>query len=610
MQHDKTLDVRRFLTLDVAAVLAFATVVALLFGSAAFAVQNAQEKAAVEKSEVVYGMLNADGSLRDTYVVNRFMAQTPCTAEDFGAYSSVLNMSTTQELVCENDRVVFDMGVEPFFYQGTLEAAQLPWNIRIAYALDGREISPDTLAGSTGHLDITVNTSANPLSNRAFYDSFVLQITFTLDGARCTDIKAEGATLAASGENQTVAFTVLPGHDGSFKLSADVEDFEMPSAQIAALAYSSVIEMPDTDELESGLTSLADAISQLNQGTSELASGAAQLSSGADALSGGAKEYGDGLAQLASSSTQIVSASAQVNDVLAQIADALADVDLSDVDGLEQYAPLLRSIAGELEALKAAGQGLDYAYECMAAVMDYLASIVYDNALTDDEIATLRAAVADDEHGAALLERLLSAYFALQSAVDDYYANGGSPEVIVAQLEAFFADDGELDKAIDMLHAAADFLENGGVDQLKQLVEGLSALSSGYSQFHEGLVAYTQGVQALSENYGSLSSGVSQLADGTAQFSSGAHQLSSGVEQLNEATSTLPAQMRERISEMMADYDFPKFEPVSFVDRRNENVTAVQFVLLTDAIEKPEPAVAEAEPQPEPTMWDRLFALF
>ena len=68
--------------------------------------------------------------------------------------------------------------------------------------------------------------------------------------------------------------------------------------------------------------------------------------------------------------------------------------------------------------------------------------------------------------------------------------------------------------------------------------------------------------------------------------------------------------MRERMGEMMADYDFPEFDPVSFVDERNKNVTAVQFVLLTDAIEKPADEVSEKEPEPEPTMWDRFLALF
>ena len=80
--------------------------------------------------------------------------------------------------------------------------------------------------------------------------------------------------------------------------------------------------------------------------------------------------------------------------------------------------------------------------------------------------------------------------------------------------------------------------------------------------------------------------------------------------QLNDSTRDLPAQMRERMDELVADYDFPTFDPVSFVDKRNTNVTAVQFVMLTDAIEKPEPEPVEPEPKPEPTIWERFLALF
>ena len=564
---------------------------------------------AFTKSEMVYGMLKADGSLREAYVVNRFVSDAPCTVEDYGAYTQVANLTTTAPLACNNQQVSFEKDADPFFYQGTLEAAQLPWNVSLRYTLDGRSISSENLAGSTGLLGIEVKTQANPRVNPVFHDCFMLQVTFTLDGDLCSDIKAKDATLAASGKDHTVAFTVLPGHDGDFKLTAQVKDFEMPSAQIAALPYSSVIEMPDTSEMEDGLNSLADAISQLNEGTGELADGVAQLSTGADSLANGAGEFGDGLDKLASSSTQIVNASTQIESVLAQIANSLENTDLSGIDDLPQYAPVLREIAESLDAFKDVLQELDEDYTRMAATLDYLASVVRDNALSEEQIANLRAEVADNEEAAASLERLLTTYDAVQAAVDEYYASGGSPETIQAKLEEFFAKDGQFDQIVDALNTAADFLENGGIDQLEQLITGLSSLSSGYSEFHEGLVAYTQGVQTLNENYRSLSSGVSELAEGTSELSSGAGQLSGGIAELNSATSDLPAQMRERMDEMMTDYDFPEFKPVSFVDKRNKSVTAVQFVMLTDAIEIPAPEPVEPEPEPEPSIWERFLHL-
>jgi X-X-X-Leu-X-X-Gly heptad repeat protein len=459
-------------------------------------------------------------------------------------------------------------------------------------------------------LGISVKTRANTQVNKAFYESFVLQATFTLDGDLCSDVKAKDATIAAAGKDHTVAFTALPGHDGDFELSAQVKDFEMPAAQIAALPYSTVVEMPDTDELESGLNDLADAVSQLSDGTSKLADGVEELSSGAGDLADGADAFGDGLSQLASSSDQIVDASAQVKKSLGQIAGALGNVDLSGLDDLKKYAPMLREAAETLDALRTVMQELDDGYARMAQTLDVIAGIIDANPLSDEEIAALRAEVADNPEAAAALERLLAMYDAMHAAIDDYHAAGGTPETIEAQLKVLFADGGELDQAVQALRTAAGYLDGGSLEQMGQLAGGLSQLSSGYSQFHSGLVDYTDGVQELNKNYRKLSSGVSDLADGTSQLSGGANELSDGVAELARATSDLPTQMRERMDEMMADYDFLEFKPVSFVDARNKNVTAVQFVLLTDAIEKPKPAPAEPAPKPEPTILDRFFDLF
>ena len=612
MRNSKSIGGIRPVARCIGAALVLSAAMAMLCGSTAFAdsEESSTEGTGIEKSEMIYGMLQSDGALRETYVVNRFDSDEPCSVEDYGNYSLVSNLSTTQVLEVNYGKVAFDKGAEPFFYQGTLEGAQLPWNVAIEYELDGKKIEPADLAGRSGLLTIKVDTSKNPQANHAFYDSYLLQVTFTLDGDLCTDIKAEGATIAASGKDQTVAFTVLPGHDGSFELSAAVKDFEMPSAQIVALPYASVVEIPDTSEMESGLTDLSNAISQLNEGTSELASGMAQLSSGAASLESGAGQIGDGLAQLAAKSSLIVEGSKAINDSLAFIAGSLANMDLSSCERLAENAPKLREAAEGLGMLKASMQELVDGYTKMANAIGSLAEIVNANALSDEEAAAISMATAGNEKAAAALQKLLTSYGATQQIVNGFYAAGGASSEGLGQLQAVIGDGGSIDQAIGMLNMIADSLESTDLSQFKQLAEGLAKLSSEYSQFHEGLVAYTQGVQALSANYSAFSSGVSQLASGASASSAGANELSSGVAQLNNAASDLPAQMRERIGEMTEDYEFPEFEPVSFVDKRNKDVVAVQFALLTDAIEKPEPEPVEPKPEPEPTILDRFLALF
>ena len=81
------------------------------------------------------------------------------------------------------------------------------------------------------------------------------------------------------------------------------------------------------------------------------------------------------------------------------------------------------------------------------------------------------------------------------------------------------------------------------------------------------------------------------------------------MNQLNASTITLPETMKRQIADMTAEFDFPKFDPVSFVSPQNANVEAVQFVMTTAAIEQPEAPEPE-EPEQEQTIWDCFLALF
>ena len=114
----------------------------------------------------------------------------------------------------------------------------------------------------------------------------------------CIRDRAEGATIASAGQDWTVAFTALPGHDGDFTLKAQVSDFSMDGAQIAALPYSSVVDLPDTGEMTDGMADLASAVSQLTDGTAQLAEGIDLLAEGAQGVSEGAEGFGQGLSKL------------------------------------------------------------------------------------------------------------------------------------------------------------------------------------------------------------------------------------------------------------------------------------------------------------------------
>ena len=493
------------------------------------AAQQAEQPASYQKTEVVYATLSPAGALQGMYVVNQFEVSAAGAVEDFGPYSTVANLTDQGAMKHADGLTEFAAPEGSFYYQGNVEVdgAKLPWDVSIRYALDGTVMEPEELAGKSGALSVHVSTQAAEGVDRAFYDSYMLQISFTLNGDTTSDIQAEGATVASAGRNRTVAFTVLPGRDGDCTLKANVTDFEMSGIQIAALPYSMVMEMPDTSDLTGQMTELSDAVSALSENGETIAAASNEINNALGMMS--AQLTPDALAALEGLPSQIGSllpySVKELNDIAAGIDDTIA--------GLKEGLSKARV---QLEGLRQSGSGAS-----QQESEGEPPSSEQNPSSDAQEIAALEYSIAEMEGMISQLE---------------------------AQSRALKEQAAQLDASTPML-----------VGQL------------------DGLVDLAGGVAQLSANYGA--------------FNSGLQEYMGGIAQLNEATINIPSTMRAEIEAMMADYDFPEFSPVSFMDSRNNaNMAAVQFVLTTQAIE-----VVEPEPEPEPeeeeqTIVDRFFALF
>lgn len=561
--------------------------------------------ASFDKSEVVYASLGADGAAQEVFVVNRFEVSEPGVVVDFGDYEAVSNLTNQSALERTDEATVFDVEEGTFFYQGNAGACELPWTVQVTYELDGQEVDAACLAGASGSLSIhlTCERNRSVTVDESFFECYMVQVSFTLPGDAVRDVVTEGATVALSGQDRTVAFTALPGAGGDFTLSAQVSDFEMSGIQIAALPYTSVIDMPEVDGIEEGMTQLASAVGQLSEGSSALADGVSALESGTADLSAGAQTFGEGLCALDASSGELVGASSEINGALLQAAGALEAVDVTAIDDLDQLLEAIRGLCADIR------EAVDETSETCTALGNLMEKIEAAQ-VTEEQLARLRELIKEhgdeiDEETLARLEqaaesaRVAAAAWesGLRDSFDQVIASNENLAQIVASVESLAGK------------ISVDDLENFDVGQIKELVVGLQELAGAYGQFHGGLVSYTDGVAALAQGYTQLEEGTAALSGGVGQLASGANALSSGMAALDGAVVTIPEAMRAEIERMMADYEFPEFEPISFTSSRNENVAEVQFVLTTAAIEKPvEPEVEEEEP--ELTLLDRLAALF
>lgn len=279
-------------------ILTFVLILNLLFTSV---ISISAEGIASPKEEVIYGILDLGGTVKNLYAVNIFNGGS---ITDYGNYSEIHNMTTSEKISRKDDQITISTNANKFYYQGTLENKELPWDIAVKYFLDDKEMSGKELAGKSGKLKIALSLKQNNKLSRTFFDNYALQIAITLDNKLATNIKADNATVAEAGGKKQISYTVLPGSGIDASVTADIHDFEMDAISINGIKLSLGIPV-DTNEFTGQISELSNAIKGLDDGAVELLSGLNQLSVGMQKYIDGMKAFKDGLGPLSSGAVRL-----------------------------------------------------------------------------------------------------------------------------------------------------------------------------------------------------------------------------------------------------------------------------------------------------------------
>lgn len=557
------------------------------------------------KEEAVYAVLAADGSLLDVYVVNIFEIPEDMTVSDHGRYTDIRNLTDTAALSASNDTVSFAAKAGLFYYQGTLTDSFIPWIISISYALDGSAISAADLAGGTGKLEIRIKTAANPLADPVFYDHYLLQVSVKLDANKTRLMDAGDGTTANAGNNKQITYTVLPGQEGDCYLLADVWDFTLEGIDINAVPYAVSFDMSGIGELIPGAMRLADAVNELTGGAAALAEGAASLADGLAQLAEGSGFFKDGAAELGGGGDAILEGSAAIKEALDAAAEALSgDFNIS---ALALLPTLLNQLSTSMDSLTSKMSELQADFDPAMSELDAAITAIPTDNITAEDWAKLYASNPD---GKGILD-LLSGYYDAAVGIRDAYPDA---KAVIDATNAGLNDSVVTLRSMTALFQMVTTQLNSALDQfdinsLSEMTDGLAALAAGYGDFHEGLEAFLAGYKALTDAYTDLHDGITESAAGAADFSDGLAAFSQGVEALNEGLAGLP-ELVDGFSGLLSSFSSEEFTPVSFVSPDNANVRAVQFVMKTQAIEKPAQVAAASEPEAKATFLSRLLDLF
>lgn len=576
------------------------------------------------KNENIYAKLKGDGSVKDVQVVNVFDIKEGTTVTDYGTYQKVVNLSNLEKLNYDNDMVTFQGEEGKFYYQGTA-ASQLPWNIDIEYFLNGEKTLPENLGGSSGDVKINIKTSKNPKIDKGFYDNYLMQISLVLDSNKCTDVKAQGGTVADAGESQNITFTVMPGTDADYTIEAEVKEFSMKGFTVAAIPFSMSIDSEDlkVDEITSEMYKMTDAVKQLNEGAQQLKDGMKELTSGGSSLKDGVYQLEDGLVKLDSNGKILAGASSQINEALKTISSELAAGDMSSLSDLKSLPAVLNELSGALEQIQGGITEVHKGFTTAYGVLDETIK-GSANTLSNEELAALQSAMANsaaDPVALSMYQKLMKSYEDVQRIQGVYQAVKPAFEALGASLNPNPTEGmentslaygiGQVVGGLNqMSQQLSDSLSQVDIEgTMKELQQGLGTIATNYNEFHGGLIQYTEGVKAVKEGCSELSQGVNLYTDGVNQAGEGTTSLAKGTNEFEEGTKDMPEVMQDTIDEMISKYSGGDYKAVSFVDSRNINIGSVQFIMSTEEIEAP---VAETVEEVEVKLgfWDRLLNLF
>jgi len=580
-------------------------------------VQNKNEPAKIkEKSEVVYGKLTGNGGFSSAHVVNHFDIEKEGLVDDYGNYSSLVNLTESIELEQKEGMISFYAPKGSYYYQGNTSKTELPWFFEVEYFLNDEKISIDKIAGETGKVNISIKTKQNKAVDSVFYNNYLLQISVSLNAQNFKNIVSKDATIAEAGNNKMITFTVMPKKDGEFSIIGDAKDFEMDGIQISAVPFSANFDIPSTEDMINDFSLLSDAVSKLNEGLLKISEGTAKLSSGSPELKKGSSEFKKGLSDLKTNSSKVLYGSTEIDNALKYISSSLnvdnVNMDLSQftqlTSGLKELSYGLNGVASGLNKLKS---GFGDAYNGL----NYTVGTISDESISMEQISSLFKDATPGQQ--AMLNKLYASHVKSQEVKNTYNQVKPAFASISPTLENINVNVSTMAGALEQIAnnleiSLNDMQNNNQIEQLQQLAYGLKELSDNYTSFNNGLNEYIKGVSTISDGYTKFDKGVVDYLNGVDEINKGLTELSNGTKELNANVEDLPEKAQQEIDSMLEDYSSSDFTVKSYTSEKNKNTTLVQFVLKTEPIKiKEEPKKEEIIIEDEKeTFVDRFIALF
>lgn len=555
-----------------------------------------------DKDESVYLISDANGNVNKTIVVDHLKNKDKKdTLDDASNLSDIENVKGKEKFTQSGDKLTWQAGGKDIYYQGTA-TEEPPVTQKVTYYLDGKEISPEDLAGKSGKVkirfDYTNTTSYTETVNGEKQTVSVpfAAITGLVLGDGFENIEVTNGKAEVSNSSSVVLGYALPGlkdslgiKDGDLdgdvnipeymEMTADVENFSMPAAMTFVVNASDYVSTDgiDTSDLDDMINDLKDASTQLQDGSKTLAEGTDTLAdglstlqsklgtfaSGVGTLQSGLKTYTDGVSTLSgglntlgNSTGALVSGADKLNSGAGQLASGSATLK----DGLKAYT----------DGASQLNTGLNQLNDNTGSLATGVTSLNDGAKTLSDGINAANKGAAGVSAGAAQLKTSIDT---AKTGADSLAAGAKQVDEGVGQLTQSLSDMPETIKTninkslepLNELNVGTLFKTLGYIDTDKITADNVSAAADAAvnnagdiidaltnMQNQNPSATYNQILVGLSQGKGAVSvySAVNQsvtdsaytvqaLKDGSAKVSDGASSLDAGLGRLSDGASEL-----------------------------------------------------------------------
>lgn len=547
-----------------------------------------------EKNETVYVLSGADGSVQRIIVSD--WLKNIASAQNITDASSLLdieNVKGDESYTAGDDSIIWDADGQDIYYRGS-SSEELPVGVKISYKLDGKEMSPESMAGKSGKVTIRFDYTNSAYEMKKIngkeekiFVPFAMLTGMILDNDIFRNVEVTNGKLINDGMRSVVAGAAFPGLQDSLgldkndleipeyiEITADVTDFKM--GMTATIATNEIFNEIDTDKLDSdsdigdSLSELTEAMTKLEDGSSALYDGlcellekSSDLVKGADQLANGSKKLADGTKSLSSGASELQLGAAQLNNGLQtivknndslnggakQVFDTLLATANSQIGAagldvpaltIDNYGSVLDSAIASLDNTNVYNQALSQVTEAVNAQKDYIRTQV-EAAVRQQVGAQVREAVIQQMKAKGMTDEMLQSD-EVQKQIAALSEKNTNDQMKSAEVKATVNEQVELQIQKAIAENMASDEVQGKLAAASAGAQSLISLKSqldSYNAFYIGLLTYTDGVSQAASGASKLSSGVSSVKSGADQLNKGAGELNSGIKKMQDGIPAL-----------------------------------------------------------------------